>query len=135
MRIEGLKKIEKKILKRFSKFLSWLGIPSHFASEYPPHVVAKIVVDLALQFKINLDQIRESEERREIIKTKKVQRRSAPNLRYSAENSGNSKVVNHRSSIGPNLGETDLEEFLATAAKEEVRRGKARDHSSMWNSK
>ena len=84
LRIEGLKKIEKKILRRFSTFLSWLGIPSHFASEYPPHVVAKIVADLALQFKINLDQIRESEERRENIKTKKVQRRSAPNLRYSA---------------------------------------------------
>ena len=121
LRIEGLKKIENKILKRFSKFLSWLGIPSHFESEYPPHVVAKIVADLALQFKINLDQIRESEERRENIKTKKVQRRSAPNLRYSAKNSGNSKV-NHRSSIGSNLGETDLEEFLATAAREEGRR-------------
>ena len=88
--------------------------------------MAKIVVDLALQFKINLDQITESEERRENIKTKKVQRRSAPNLRYSSKNSGNSKV-NHRSSIGSNLGETDLEEFLATAAKEEGRRGKARE--------
>ena len=79
--------------------------------------MARIVADLALQFKINLDQIRESEERRENIKTKKVQRRSAPNLRYSEESIGNSKV-NHRSSIGSNLGETDLEEFLATEAKD-----------------
>ena len=134
LRIEGLKKIEKKISKRFTKFLDWLSIPSHFHSEYPPHVVAKIVCDLALQFKINLAQIKESEERMKTIKTKKIQRRSAPNLRYPTASNGQSRRT-HRSSTGSNLCETDLEEFLVTAAREEAKRGTVRDHSSMWNSK
>ena len=124
-RIDGLKKIEKKIMKHFTKFLSWLGIPSHLHSEYPPHAVAKIVADFALQFKINLTQIRQSEERLKTIKTKKIQRRSAPNLKYP---SAGCKLEQGRE-------ESDLECFLVTAAREEASRGKVRDNYSMWNSK
>ena len=122
-RIDGLKKIEKKILKHFTKFLLWLGIPSHLHSEYPPHTVAKIVTDFALQFKINLTQIRQSEERLKTMKTKKIQRRSAPNLKFPSGGCQQGR------------DETDLECFLVTAAREGASRGKVRDIHSMWNSK
>jgi len=129
LRIDGLKKIEKKIMKRFTKFLMWLGIPSHLHTEYPPHVVAKIITDLALQFKIHLTQIKQSEERLKTVKTRKIQRRSAPNLKFPSDD------VQARKSIRSDLTDTDLEGFLVSAAREGASRGKVRENYSMWNSR
>lgn len=64
-RIKTLKKIEKKVRGRFSRFLDWLGIP--------PHV----------QFKLQLTELRDSREREATLtlrRKQKTQRKSAPAL-------------------------------------------------------
>jgi len=120
-RIEGLKKIEKRVTKRFQKFNLWLGIPSHLSNEYPPHVVAKIISDLAFQFKTNMLEIKQNEERVKTLKSRKVQRRSAPNLRMAAEDALKDK--------------TDLEELLTRASMVDGRKQSTKELFPMWNSK
>merc|ERR1719461_865549 len=119
-RIEALKKVEKQISKKYTNFLLWLGIPSHFHSEYPAHVVAKIITDLAFNFKVQLTQIKESTERMKTVKAKKIQRKSAPSLSCVSNNEKDER--------------TDLEQFLNTAMTENGR--KTREPSPMmWSSR
>lgn len=111
-RIKTLKKIEKKVRGRFSRFLDWLGIPPHVQTDYPPHLVAKIVTDFSLQFKLQLAELRDSREREATLtlrRKQKTQRKSAPAL------------------LPPEVPSSDLEQLLVRSSVFSVTRGRSRE--------
>ena len=99
---------------------NFLKVVNEFLPDTVYDVVAKIITDLAFNFKVQLTQIKESTERMKTVKAKKMQRKSAPSLSCVSNNEKDER--------------TDLEQFLNTAMNENGR--KTREPSPMmWSSR
>ena len=82
-RIKALQVAEKKMTKRWTACLAWLGLPPHLHAEYPPHGLAKTITDFSLQFKQEWDKAEAAVDAGEVVTKEnsgRSKRRSAPDL-------------------------------------------------------
>jgi hypothetical protein len=58
-------------MKRYSSFLSWLGIPAHFHAEYRPHATCKIVSEFALEYRTTRERVIQTMAKKRAAREKK----------------------------------------------------------------
>ena len=86
-RIKALQVADKKMARRWTACLAWLGLPSHLHSEYPPHGLSKMITDFSLQFKQEWDRVEANREGGKVNEygAGRSKRRSAPDLGRAGE--------------------------------------------------
>ena len=124
-RIGGLQSAEKKVAKRWSRLLEWLGLAEHLHQEYPPHVLAKLLTDFSLHYKQEWDRLARREEaggegKREVVGGGKIGPRGEKERRRVS-----APVVCDREESG------ELEQCLASMARRGARGEARRERHSM----
>ena len=56
-RIIVMKTVNEKVMKRYSCFLGWLGIPPWLHSDYPPGECCKVVSEFALEYRTTRERV------------------------------------------------------------------------------
>ena len=73
--------IHKGVMKRYEKFLQWLGIPTYAqASEYRPHTTCKILSEFALEYRTTRERVLQTIEKKKADREKKRAARKAAEL-------------------------------------------------------
>ena len=87
-RIIIMGKVHKRIMQRFTEFLTWLGIPKHLHNDYRAHQVCKVISEFSLEFRTTRERVQQT-----IAKKKEAKERnkSRQKLHELMKNFGQSK--------------------------------------------
>ena len=135
-RILNMKKLLQLVLRKYSKFLSWLGITSHLHSDYTPMKVAAIFINFCIDVN-NVKRQLMLEQNKEIKRKVVNIRRSASVLSLKSTDYDQQLGKTSKSLFSPQLRRKEqepcLEEYLGIAPTEPKRmKGKRRPYS--WQS-
>ena len=62
---------------RYLDFLTWMGIPVHFHSDYPVHKTCKILSEFALEYRTTRERVIQTMEKKKAAKERKRKERKA----------------------------------------------------------
>merc|ERR1712223_1463444 len=77
-RIHIMSKVHQKMTLRYLDFLTWMGIPVHFHSDYPVHKTCKILSEFALEYRTTRERVIQTIEKKKAARErKKKEKKSA----------------------------------------------------------
>ena len=65
---------------RYLEFLTWMGIPVHFHSDYPVHKTCKILSEFALEYRTTRERVIQTIEKKKAAKERKRKERKAAQM-------------------------------------------------------
>merc|ERR1719211_233973 len=72
-----MSKVHHKMSQRYLEFLTWMGIPVHFHSDYPVHKTCKILSEFALEYRTTRERVIQTIEKKKAARERKKREKKA----------------------------------------------------------